>query len=97
MSAGLITFVLLVIGSLMTANHARVTLRNRSSGGASRLSTVYFTGMAAWQAWFYGSLGEPWACAGCVLLMLAHIAWLALLWRFRRASSGDLNYLRILS
>ena len=91
-----ITLLLFVVASIMTANHALTTWRNRSSAGASKLSTLYFTGMAIWQAYYFATLGQWYACAGMVLLSIAHVGWLLLLWRFRIRACSDLPFVRIL-
>jgi hypothetical protein len=91
-----ITLVLLIAASIMTANHALTTWRNRSSAGASKLSTVYFTGMAIWQVYYFATLNQWYACIGMVLLAVAHAGWLFLLWRFRTRAASDLPFVRIL-
>lgn len=91
-----ITLLLLIAASVMTANHARATWRNRSSAGASKLSTVYFTCMAGWQVYYFATLDQWYACIGAALLAIAHAGWLLLLWRFRTRAASDLPFVRIL-
>ena len=91
-----ITLLVLIVASVMTANHARVTLRHRSSKGASMLSTFFFALMAAWNVFYYTTLAQWFSCAGSVLLFAAHAIWLALQWRFRNPPDDQLNFVRFI-
>lgn len=75
-----------VLGGLFILNHCKVVWKDKAVAGVSILSTIFFTVWGVWNLYYYPSLGQWWSFAGGIAIVIANIAWVTLLIKYRAKS-----------
>lgn len=73
--------------ALAIANNAWKTWQDKQVKGVSIWSTCFFTSWGFFNPGYYWNLHQIFSFGAGILVVLANVAWLSLMWKFRNSSN----------
>lgn len=73
-----------LFASVAIFDHCRVLLRDKKVHGVSLLATIFFTAWGFWNIYYYPSLGQNLSFYCGILVVMANIAWVSLIIKYKK-------------